>query len=55
MQTIRGWIEAIYSREGWIPALVTVVIAVLVLAGLLWFAQALLGIQVGAIISGWLQ
>ena len=55
MQTIKSWIEAVYGREGWIPALVTVVIGVLLVAGLLWFAQALIGVDVAGAINGWLQ
>lgn len=52
MQTIKGWIEAVYGRDGWIPALVTVVVGALMLAGLLWFAQALLGIDVAGMVNG---
>ena len=55
MATIKSWIEAVYGHEGWLPALVTVLIAVLVLAGLLWFAQALLGVDVAGTINGWLR
>ena len=54
MNTIKSWFEAIYTGHGpWTTAAI-VLLTVVVLMGVLWFAATMLGVDVGGTINGWL-
>lgn len=50
MKTITAWIGDIYVKHGYIAALVTIVVLVVLAVGVAWFA----GVDIGAL-GGWLN